>query len=112
MKSAGSLTAVRLFLKEKMMTERYEIVKNYIYDKLTAVEPPKSRNEGLRHITAVSQYAILLANIRGENAELAGIAGLFHDLFADAFVVKRRGVRAGLGIGKAFADRLVQALKA
>ena len=101
----GQLRAVRLFLKEKMMTERYEIVKNYIYDKLTAVEPPKSRNEGIRHITAVSQYAILLANVRGENAELAGIAGLFHDLYAYVTGIRKEHAKGGAHMAKDWLDQ-------
>ncbi len=86
------------------MTERYEKVKYYVYGKLAEVKPEIVRNEGIRHITAVSQYAILLANIRGENAELAGIAGLFHDLYAYATGIRSKHAAGGAHMAKEWMD--------
>lgn len=86
------------------MTERYEAVKEYVYGNLTAVEPERSRNEGIRHITAVSQYAILLAHVRGENAELAGVAGLFHDLYAYVTGIRKNHAAGGAAMAKKWLD--------
>lgn len=86
------------------MTERYEIVKNYVYNKLTAIESIRHRNEGIRHITAVSQYAVLLASMRGENAELAGIAGLFHDLYAYVTGIRKNHAQGGAHLAKEWLD--------
>ncbi|MCR5294450.1 MAG: HD domain-containing protein [Lachnospiraceae bacterium] len=42
-------------------------------------KPSAFRYEGMNHLAAVSELAMLLAARRGENTELAGIAGIFHD---------------------------------
>jgi uncharacterized protein len=62
------------------MENRTEILRNYITDELfSEPEKTKLRLVYFNHMSCVSQFAALLALKRGENVELATIAGLLHD---------------------------------
>jgi len=63
------------------MNNRIELLRAYI-NKIIKEIPDKEYQRGAySHLYSVSQFAALIAVKRGENAELATMAGLLHDLY-------------------------------
>lgn len=60
---------------------RIELVFNYMNEMLTTRRNDPDRNFGFIHLFGVSQACSLLAMKRGEDVELACIAGMLHDVF-------------------------------
>ena len=61
---------------------RLKEVRKYVNKQLAKMEEPDDALKAAGHLYGVSMAAQLLAQKRGEDAELAGIAGLMHDLYA------------------------------
>ena len=61
---------------------RLKEVRKYINKQLAKMDDRDDALKAAGHLYGVSMSAQLLAQKRGENAELAGIAGLMHDLYA------------------------------
>jgi HD superfamily phosphodiesterase len=61
---------------------RLKEVRKYINKQLVKMDDRDDALKAVGHLYGVSMSAQLLAQKRGENAELAGIAGLLHDLYA------------------------------
>ena len=61
---------------------RIKEVRKYVNKQLLKMEDQDDALKAAGHLYGVSMSAQLLAQKRGENAELAGIAGLLHDLYA------------------------------
>ncbi len=61
---------------------RLKEVRKYVNERLEMLEDHDDALKAAGHLYSVSMSAQLLAQRRGENAELAGIAGLLHDLYA------------------------------
>lgn len=61
---------------------RLKEVRKYVNKQLGKMEDMDDALKAAGHLYGVSMSAQLLAQKRGENAELAGIAGLLHDLYA------------------------------
>ena len=61
---------------------RLEVVRSQADSALTAVRDDEERRCAVVHLYGVSQGCALLALRRGENAELAAVAGMLHDLSA------------------------------
>ena len=61
---------------------RLKEVKKYVNRQLAKMEDLDDALKAAGHLYGVSMSAQLLAQKRGENAELAGIAGLLHDIYA------------------------------
>lgn len=64
--------------------DRIEKVREYVDSILLHVAEPVERRCGYLHLYGVSQACTLIALKRGENAELAAIAGMLHDIYAYA----------------------------
>ena len=62
------------------MENRIEALRTYIDDILLAVPDPLMRRRDCAHLYGVSQACAWIALARGENAELATIAGMLHDI--------------------------------
>ena len=62
------------------MENRIEVLRNFITNSLfNETEKTKQRVGYFSHMSSVSQFAAFLALKRGENVELATMAGLLHD---------------------------------
>ena len=62
------------------MENRIEVLRNYLKEALfTETERTKQRLNYFCHMDSVSHFAAMIALIRGENVELATMAGLLHD---------------------------------
>ena len=60
---------------------RIKELQKYVHRVLRDVDPDKRANAAA-HLHGVSLAAVMIAKKRGENAELAAMAGLLHDLWA------------------------------
>lgn len=61
---------------------RLEIVREYVDKVLLKVPDPEYRRCGYIHLYGVSQACTLIALKRKEDAELAAIAGMLHDIYS------------------------------
>ncbi len=61
---------------------RLKELRKYVNKQLAKMEDKDDSLKAAGHLYGVSMAAQLLAQKRGENAELAGMAGLLHDLYA------------------------------
>lgn len=61
---------------------RIKEVRKYVNKALSKMNDPDDALKAAGHLYGVSMSAQLIAQKRGENAELAGIAGLLHDMYA------------------------------
>lgn len=59
--------------------DRVQIVSDYVYSKLNSIYNDNLRLQALQHTNGVDTICALLALVRGQNVELAKIAGMFHD---------------------------------
>lgn len=68
------------------MKNRVEILRNHIDEVLLNMTDAKERRYAYVHLYGVSQFCALIALKRGENVELATIAGMLHDLYTFQFM--------------------------
>ena len=61
---------------------RIEFVERFVNECYMKVRDPKWQIRAIAHSHAVSRMAVLLARRRGEDAEIAAVSGLLHDLYA------------------------------
>lgn len=61
---------------------RIEKVRKYVDEMLLKIPDPEYRRCGYMHLYGVSQACTLIAMKRKENAELAAIAGMLHDIYS------------------------------
>ena len=61
---------------------RIKDLQKFIHKDLKAIEDPDKYAKAMNHLHGVSFAAVIIAKKRGENPELAAMAGLLHDLFA------------------------------
>jgi len=63
---------------------RIEILREYIDKVLLNMTDTNERRAGYVHLYGVAQFCALIALKRGENVELATIAGMLHDIYSYA----------------------------
>lgn len=63
---------------------RIEILRKYIDDILLNMKDVEERRCAYVHLYGVAQFCALIALKRGENAELATMAGMLHDIYSYA----------------------------
>lgn len=68
--------------KEKYLTNRLEIVRNYIDNIFLNVTDANGRRCEYLHSYGVAQACTLIALKRNENAELATMTGMLHDIYS------------------------------
>lgn len=68
----------------EILTNRIEILRKYIDEVLLNMTDPEERRCAYLHLYGVAQACTLIALKRGENAELATMAGMLHDIYAYA----------------------------
>jgi HD superfamily phosphodiesterase len=61
--------------------DRIKLVREYVDDVLLRITDAFGRRCGYLHLYGVSQACALIALRRGENVELATIAGMLHDIY-------------------------------
>ncbi|MBO6308496.1 MAG: HD domain-containing protein [Oribacterium sp.] len=61
---------------------RVKDLRTKVYDILEKIEDNDKRAKAVAHLHGVSLAATIIAKKRGENAELAAMAGILHDLYA------------------------------
>ena len=61
---------------------RIKDLQKYIHKVLKGMDDNQKRAATVAHLHGVSLAAVMIAKKRGENAELAAMAGLLHDLYA------------------------------
>ena len=61
---------------------RVKELQKQVHKVLKCIEENQKRANAAAHLHGVSLAAVILAKKRGENAELAAMAGLLHDLYA------------------------------
>ncbi len=66
------------------MMNRIETVRQQVDEILLGMSDAEERRCGYVHLYGVAQLCALLARKRGENAELAVIAGMLHDIYSYA----------------------------
>ena len=74
---------------------RLEQVREYVNDVLLRVPDPDFRVCGYSHLYGVSLMCVLIANKRGENVELAAIAGMLHDIYTFTAMDSKGHARKG-----------------
>jgi len=60
---------------------RIEKIREYVDGVIAQLEEESDKRVGYVHLYGVSQAAAILADRRGENVELAVIAGMLHDIY-------------------------------
>ena len=61
---------------------RIKDLQKYIHKVLKGMDDNQKRAAAVAHLHGVSLAAVMIAKKRGENTELAAMAGLLHDLYA------------------------------
>ncbi len=61
---------------------RLKEIRAYVEKEISRMEDADRRMSAIEHLYGVSLAATILAKKRGENEELAAIAGMMHDLYA------------------------------
>jgi HD superfamily phosphodiesterase len=61
---------------------RIEVLRQYIDNILLNMSDVEERRCAYVHLYGVAQYCVLIALKRGENAELAIMAGMLHDIYS------------------------------
>ena len=61
---------------------RVKDLQKYVHKVLKGMDDNQKRAAAVAHLHGVSLAAVMIAKKRGENAELAAMAGLLHDLYA------------------------------
>ena len=68
--------------REGRTMSRIKDLQKYIHKVLKGMDDNQKRAAAVAHLHGVSLAAVMIAKKRGENAELAAMAGLLHDLYA------------------------------
>ena len=63
---------------------RIEVLRNHIDEVLSSVTDIGDRRHAVSHLYGVAQACALIALKRGQNAELAVMAGMLHDIYSHA----------------------------
>ena len=61
---------------------RVKDLQKYVHKVLKCMDDNQKRSSAIAHLHGVSLAAVMIAKKRHENAELAAMAGLLHDLYA------------------------------
>ena len=61
---------------------RVKDLQKYVHKILKGMDDNQKRASAVAHLHGVSLAAVMIAKKRGQNAELAAMAGLLHDLYA------------------------------
>ena len=61
---------------------RIKDLQKYVHKALKVMDDNQKRSAAIAHLHGVSLAAVMIAKKRDENAELAAMAGLLHDLYA------------------------------
>lgn len=61
---------------------RIKELQKEVYQILDKMDDSEKRAKAIAHLHGVALSAVMIAKKRGQNAELAAIAGLLHDLYA------------------------------
>ena len=61
---------------------RVKDLQKYVHKVLKGMDDNQKRAAAIAHLHGVSLAAVMIAKKRGENAELAAMSGLLHDLYA------------------------------
>ena len=86
--------------------DRVSAVEAFVFQRFNEIEDAKWRARALYHSHAVSLLGALLARRRGEDAEVAAIAGLLHDFYA----YERRDYADHAHAGAARAKEILESL--
>ena len=70
------------YLKGAQKMSRIKDLQKYVHKVLNGMDDSQKRAAAIAHLHGVSLAAVMIAKKRGENAELAAMAGLLHDLYA------------------------------
>lgn len=79
---------------------RIEILREYIDSILLKIEDLEERRCSYVHLYGVSQFCTLIALKRGENAELATMAGMLHDVYLYAKMDSKDHAHKGAEMAK------------
>jgi len=89
------------------MQNRIEALRKYIEDILfSSIEDIELRYIYINHIVCVSQFCALIALRRGENAELATMAGLLHDVYTLIYLDSEKHAKKGAVIARDVLNKL------
>ncbi|MPN29295.1 hypothetical protein SDC9_176747 [bioreactor metagenome] len=80
--------------------DRIEKVREYVDSVLLHIPDPVERRCGYLHLYGVSQACALIALKRNENAELATIAGMLHDIYAYAAMNTKEHAHKGADMAR------------
>lgn len=96
---------------------RIEMIREYVDDVLLRVPDPYQRRCGYLHLYGVAQACVLIALKRGENAELATVAGMLHDIYTYSTMDARDHAAKGAAMAReilasmqAFTDSEIDAI--
>ena len=89
-----------------MKGNRIERVKAGVDGVLAQMEEEQERRRAFVHLYGVAQACAMLALKRREDVELAGIAGMLHDLYAYAAADRTGHANKGGAMAKEFLDRM------
>jgi len=83
------------------LQNRIEVLRRHIEDILfRSTEDTGLRFQFINHIVCVSQFCALIALKRGENAELATMAGLLHDIYTLTYLDSEKHAKKGAIIAR------------
>jgi len=89
------------------MQNRIEILRSFIEDILfSSTKDLKLRYVFINHIVCVSQFCAMIALKRGENAELATMAGLLHDIYTLTNLDSEKHAKKGAVIAREILTQL------
>ena len=86
--------------RNMLQKNRIESVREYVDDVLLNISDAFVRRCGYLHVYGVAQFCALIALRRGENAELATIAGMLHDIYTYSTMDPRDHAVKGATVGR------------
>ena len=78
--NTGIISSAGFSRKESRRVSRVKDLQKYVHKVLKGMDDNQKRAAAIAHLHGVSLAAVMIAKKRGENAELAAMAGLLHDL--------------------------------
>jgi len=89
------------------MRNRIEVLRRYIEDILfSSTEDMRLRYFFVNHMVCVSQFCALIALRRGEDVELATMAGLLHDIYTLTYLDSTKHAKNGAIMAREILDGL------
>ena len=89
------------------MHNRVETLRMYIEDILfDSTDDIRMRFDYINHIVCVSQFCALIALKRGEDAELATMAGLLHDIYTLTYLDSEKHAKRGAVLARDVLNKL------